>query len=194
MFLSGVWFCFYFFFLSGRIKRAEDVLQEDRSAVQSLVTHTRNLEQAMVNTQKDVFARRDLQASRLDELRIQIDDVQRSKENLERSAFSLIDEIKSLKSKVDVEALNLNSISSDLRNKTRRLEDENRQQVSVFFCCCWFDESIFYFEKILLIFKIIRKLVNNQCIVESLLNLLLLLVSRFSFFLKLSLIIIMFFL
>ena len=115
---------------SGRIKRAEDVLQEDRSAVQSLIMNTRNLEQTVLNTQKDLFARRDLQAARLDELRLQIDDMQRSKENLERSAFSLIDEIKSLKSKVDVEAMNLNSIGSDLRNKTRRLEDENRQNVS----------------------------------------------------------------
>lgn len=115
--------------MSGRIKRAEDVLQEDRSAVQSLVINTRNLEQAVLNTQKDLFARRDLQASRLDELRLQIDDMQRSKENLERSAFSLIDEIKALKSKVDVESMNLNSVGADLRNKTRRLEDENRQNM-----------------------------------------------------------------
>ncbi len=92
--------------------------------------NTRNLEQAVLNTQKDLFARRDLQASRLDELRLQIDDMQRSKENLERSAFSLIDEIKALKSKVDVESMNLNSVGADLRNKTRRLEDENRQNVS----------------------------------------------------------------
>lgn len=117
---------------SGRIKRAEDVLTEDRSAMQSLIVNTKNLEQAILNTQKDLFARRDLQASRLDELRIQIDDMQRSKENLERSAFSLIDEIKALKSKVDVESMNLNSVGSDLRNKTRRLEDENRQNVSFF--------------------------------------------------------------
>ena len=112
------------------MKRAEDVLQEDRSAVQSLMVNTRNLEQAVLNTQKDLFARRDLQASRLDELRLQIDDMQRSKENLERSAFSLIDEIKALKSKVDVESMNLNTVGADLRNKTRRLEDENRQNVS----------------------------------------------------------------
>lgn len=63
-------------------------------------------------------------------MRIQIDDLQRSKDNLERSAFTLLDEIKNLKSKVDLEALALNSINGDLSNKTRRLEDENRLQVS----------------------------------------------------------------
>lgn len=129
---------------SGRIKRTEDTLQDDRSAVQSLILYTRNLEQSMLNTQKDLFARRDLQANRLDELRMQIDDLQRSKENLERSALSLIDEIKTLKSKIDVEQLSLNSISSDLRNKTRRLEDESRQQVRVCLLFVHFNFKFFF--------------------------------------------------
>lgn len=53
----------------------------------------------------------------------------RSKENLERSAFTLLDEIKNLKNKVDIEAIAITSISGDLSNKTKRLEDENRQQM-----------------------------------------------------------------
>jgi len=62
-------------------------------------------------------------------LRSQIDDLQRSKENLERNTFSLLEEIKTLKSKVDMETLSINAVSGDLKNKTRRLEDESRQQV-----------------------------------------------------------------
>ena len=115
--------------LNGRLKRAEDSLQEDRVAMQSLILFTRGLEQATASAQKDLFVRRDFQAQRLEELKLQIDDLQRSKENLERSAFGLLEEIKNLKSKVDMEAINLNSIGADLRTKTRRLEDEHRQQV-----------------------------------------------------------------
>ena len=122
--------------LNGRLKRAEDSLNEDRSAMQSLIAYTRNLEQNTAIAQKDLFVRRDYQANRLEELRIQIDDLQRSKENLERSAFSLLEEIKTLKSKVDIETINLNSVSGDLRNKTRRLEDENRQQVILIISFC----------------------------------------------------------
>lgn len=113
--------------LNARLKRTEDFLQEDRGAMQSLILYTKNLEQSTINTQKDLFVRRDFQAQRLEELRIQIDDIQRSKENLERSAFSLIEEIKNLKSKVDFESMSFSSTSADLRNKTRRLEEENRQ-------------------------------------------------------------------
>lgn len=70
-----------------------------------------------------------IKAQRLEDLRIQIDDLSRSKENLERSAFTLLDEIKNLKNKVDIEAIAITSISGDLSNKTKRLEDENRQQM-----------------------------------------------------------------
>jgi len=129
--------------LNGRLKRAEDSLQEDRSAMQSLIMLTKNLENVTSSAQKDLFVRRDFQAQRLEDLRLQIDDLQRSKENLERNAFSLLEEIKNIKGRVDMEALNLNTVSGDLRNKTRRLEDENRQHViSIKYFLCF---SVFSF-------------------------------------------------
>ena len=68
------------------------------------------------------------------DLRSQIDELQRSKENLERNTFSLLDEIKGLKIKIDTEALSINTVSGDLKNKTRRLEDESRHQVICLKC------------------------------------------------------------
>lgn len=47
--------------LTGRLKRAEDFLQEDRNAMQSLINFTRNFEQTSTNTIKDLFMRRDFQ-------------------------------------------------------------------------------------------------------------------------------------
>lgn len=52
-----------------------------------------------------------------------------SKENLERYTNSLLEEIKSLKNKVEYENSSINAIGGDLKYKTQRLEDENRQQV-----------------------------------------------------------------
>lgn len=49
--------------LTGRLKRAEDFLQEDRNAMQSLISFTRNFEQTSTNTIKDLFMRRDFQGS-----------------------------------------------------------------------------------------------------------------------------------
>ncbi|CAF0933988.1 unnamed protein product [Brachionus calyciflorus] len=117
--------------LNGRLKRTEDLLQQDRNAMQSMIMYTRNLEQSLTNAQRDLFVRKEFQAKRLDELKIQIDEIQFSKERLELNANSLIEEIKILKNKVELEAINLNSIGGDLRNKTRRLEDETRQHMEV---------------------------------------------------------------
>lgn len=47
--------------LTGRLKRAEDFLQEDRTAMQSLMNFTRNFEQVSTNTIKDLSLRRDFQ-------------------------------------------------------------------------------------------------------------------------------------
>lgn len=57
--------------------------------------------------------------------------MQFSKENLERYTNSLLEEIKNLKNKVEYENLNINAIGGDLKYKTQRLEDENRQQVII---------------------------------------------------------------
>jgi len=115
--------------LTGRLKRAEDLLAEDRVAMQSLIAYTRNLEQINLNTQNEINSKREFQFQRLEGLKLQIDDLQISKENLQRNATTLLDEIKVLKSQVDMESLNVGAISNDLRTKTRRLEEENRQHV-----------------------------------------------------------------
>ncbi len=52
--------------LNGRLKRAEDSLNEDRSAMQALIAYTRNFEQMTVTTQKDLSIKKDFQAQRLE--------------------------------------------------------------------------------------------------------------------------------
>lgn len=69
--------------LTGRLKRAEDSLTEDRLAMQSLIAYTRSLEQNAANVQNDLGSKRDFQQQRLENLKYQIDDLTSSKENLE---------------------------------------------------------------------------------------------------------------
>ncbi len=102
--------------------RAEEIIQEGQNHMQSLILQTN-----ATSNQRDFSVR--IQYNRLNELKLQIDDLQRSKESLDRSAYSLIEEIKTLKNKVDVESISLNSFSIDLRNKTRRLEEGQYEQV-----------------------------------------------------------------
>jgi hypothetical protein len=47
--------------LNNRLKRTEDLLQEDRKAMQSLILYTKTIEQSSLNTQKDLNMKRDFQ-------------------------------------------------------------------------------------------------------------------------------------
>lgn len=50
--------------LSARIKVAEDKILEEKSALSSLVTHTKGVEQAVVASQQNLSAKRDIQSSK----------------------------------------------------------------------------------------------------------------------------------
>ena len=80
--------------------------------------------------QKDIVFKRDAQSQRIDDLKIQFDDMHRSKDYLERSQLNLIDEINTLKNKVDVQVMNLNSFSGYLKDKAKKLEDDGHHHVN----------------------------------------------------------------
>ena len=67
---------------------------------------------------------------RLQEVKSELDDTRRSKEQLERVTYQLVDELRTLKSRVDAQSVDFASVSSELKNKSRRLEEDNRQNVS----------------------------------------------------------------
>lgn len=47
--------------LTNRLSRAEEKSQEERSAISSLVNHTKSVEQAVLGSQQELLARRDVQ-------------------------------------------------------------------------------------------------------------------------------------
>ena len=57
----------------------------------------------------------------------------RAKDTLERTSFALVDEVRQLKTKVDSQSSDLTAVTADLKNRTRRLEEENRAGVGQLF-------------------------------------------------------------
>ena len=66
---------------------------------------------------------------RIDELRSELDEVTRVKDNLERVTFQLADEMRQLRTKFETQTLDLVSTVNDLKHRSKRLEDDNRQLV-----------------------------------------------------------------
>lgn len=66
---------------------------------------------------------------RLIEMRAEIEELQGTKNQLERICFSMADDIRTLKMKMDQQSSELGTVSSELKNKSKKLEDDNRNQV-----------------------------------------------------------------
>ena len=67
---------------------------------------------------------------RVFELRQELEQTQRAKDQLERVTYTLVDEMRQIKSKLEAQNMDFTSVTSDLRNKSQRLEEENRSTVS----------------------------------------------------------------
>ena len=64
------------------------------------------------------------------ELRQELEQTQRAKDQLERVTYTLVDEMRQVKSKLESQNMDFTTVASDLRNKSQRLEEENRTTVS----------------------------------------------------------------
>ena len=69
---------------------------------------------------------------RLQDLQSKLEEAVRSRDQLERVTFQVVDEMRQLKARTDTQSIEFSQVVGDLRNKSRRLEEENRQTVSMF--------------------------------------------------------------
>lgn len=68
--------------------------------------------------------------SRMADLKRELDEVARAKDGLERLSYQLVDEIRQTKSKVETQQVEFQQNAQDFKNKSKKLEEENRQMVS----------------------------------------------------------------
>ncbi|KAK3091323.1 hypothetical protein FSP39_018929 [Pinctada imbricata] len=115
--------------LSSRIKEAEDKLSEEKTALSSLVNHTKGVEQAVRSSQNELIAKKDVQSGRIIEMRNELDSLLSSKEQLERITLQLSDELRNVKLKQDQQSSDFSSVMNDLKTRSKRLEEESRTQL-----------------------------------------------------------------
>jgi len=61
----------------------------------------------------------------------EVDELARGKEALERLSYQLLDELRNTKQRVEEQQHEINQSAQELKNKGKKLEEENRQMVSV---------------------------------------------------------------
>ncbi|XP_055878044.1 putative leucine-rich repeat-containing protein DDB_G0290503 isoform X2 [Biomphalaria glabrata] len=115
--------------LSIRIKSAEDKIIEERSALTSLISHTKGVEQAVIAGQQTITAKKNSETTKIQELNLQLTEIQRQRDQLEKVTFNLTEELRALKLKVDSQSVEFTSTINELKLRSRRLEDENKIQM-----------------------------------------------------------------
>lgn len=65
----------------------------------------------------------------VDGIRKQLDDNSIQREQIEKSQLTIAEELRSVRTRVDGETANLSSLTSEVRQRTRKLEDDHRLMV-----------------------------------------------------------------
>ncbi|XP_077980294.1 uncharacterized protein LOC144435582 [Glandiceps talaboti] len=113
--------------LGARLKRAEDKAHDGKTALDALVNHTKQVEKGVVSSHQEIVSRRDKQFAKIVELRNDLDEANRLRDQMERATATMVDEIRTLKSMVDTQQMEFNGVLHELKERAKRLEDENRQ-------------------------------------------------------------------
>ncbi|KAL8561223.1 hypothetical protein ACOMHN_024479 [Nucella lapillus] len=115
--------------LASRIKSTEEKLTEEKSALGSLLSHTKGVEQAVLASQQELQTKKDVHGNKLMELQTKLMDSQRSKDQLEKTVYSLTDELRAVRNKLDGQQGEFSTVVTDLKLRSRRLEEENKLQL-----------------------------------------------------------------
>ncbi|XP_076458630.1 coiled-coil domain-containing protein 154-like isoform X2 [Babylonia areolata] len=116
--------------LTKRVSGAEDKLLEEKTALSSLVSHTKGVEKAILASQEDMQSGKDNHRNKLLDLQSKIVETQRAKEQLEKIVYSISDEMRVVRNKMEGQQADFNTVITDLRLRSRRLEEENKLQLS----------------------------------------------------------------
>jgi len=66
----------------------------------------------------------------VDGLRKQLDETNIQREQLEKSQTTMVEELRSIRNRLEIETSNFNSLTIEVRQRTRKLEDDQRLTVT----------------------------------------------------------------
>ncbi|CAF2464551.1 unnamed protein product [Rotaria sp. Silwood2] len=115
--------------LTARIKRNEDTFNDEHQSSLSANASVRGLELQIAAIQKEYFLRRDTQSLSVEGIRKQLGETNIQREQLEKIQFNLVEELRSIRNRLEADSSNFNALTNEVRQRTRKLEDDHRLTV-----------------------------------------------------------------
>ncbi|XP_074648351.1 coiled-coil domain-containing protein 154-like isoform X2 [Tubulanus polymorphus] len=113
--------------LAMRLQRVEERGAQERTLIGDLLNQSKTIEQNVLGGQQDLLSKRDLQNTRIQELKNEVDEAMRGKSQLERLCYQLIEDVRMLKAKTENQQLDFASIANELKLRNKSLEEAQRQ-------------------------------------------------------------------
>uniref|UniRef100_A0A0L8IB04 Uncharacterized protein n=1 Tax=Octopus bimaculoides TaxID=37653 RepID=A0A0L8IB04_OCTBM len=117
--------------LSSRIQRLEQKIQQDEIALNMLKNQAQNLEQITKGSQQDLFGKKDMHMTKIQELQMELESVIQDKKQLEMLMTELSGNLRQVTSRIDSQHSKLSNTVSEVIMTTKRLENEQRVAVPV---------------------------------------------------------------
>ncbi|XP_036360183.1 coiled-coil domain-containing protein 154-like isoform X3 [Octopus sinensis] len=112
--------------LSSRIQRLEQKIQQDEIALNMLKNQAQNLEQIAKGSQQDLFGKKDMHMTKIQELQMELESVIQEKKQLEMLMTELSGNLRQVTSRIDSQHSKLSNTISEVIMTTKRLENEQR--------------------------------------------------------------------
>lgn len=113
-----------------RMARAEEKIESDHNTVGSLVNHTKQVEQALVGNQQQLLSRREQITVHIERMRDDMEDMRESYEQLQKNMRALTDDVRTMKSKHEVQTVQFGTVVQEIRQRIKKIEGDTSSAVS----------------------------------------------------------------
>jgi len=117
--------------LAQRLRKAEEKLHREKDNFHHLNSHSKKLEQALYNAQKENDSQRDILLSQVLDVRHNVDGVKRKIDSSDRVSENIAEEFHQIKNKLEIQSLEFSHMSNELKQRTKRIEDEYQKSLQV---------------------------------------------------------------
>lgn len=113
-----------------RLARAEEKIESEHNTVGSLVNHTKQVEQALMGNQQQLLSRREQISVHVERIRDDMEDMRESYEQLQKNMRALTDDVRTMKSKHEVQIVQFGTVVQEIRQRIKKIEGDTGTAVS----------------------------------------------------------------
>ena len=114
-----------------RLARTEEKLESEHNNVGSLVSHTKQVEQALMGTQQQLLSRREQLHVQMERVKDDVEDLRETFEQYQKNTRALTDDVRTLKSRYEVQTVQFGTGVQEVRQRIKKLENDTHIAVSL---------------------------------------------------------------